>query len=166
MKKAILFAITLTLLCACSAQPQSQETQSQSTMTESQNSESQSESESASSIPDSETASEPVNTIIKSGTIADGEHDVSATVNLYSDGTLELLNFNYDGKAPDVYVAIGNKPQDGEFEKILLVTDKLTEVQENTSLVIVLDDIHGFDAVSIYCDAYSEDFGSIVLQDI
>ncbi len=102
--------------------------------------------------------------LIKSGTITDGEHSVSATVDLYSDNTLVLSDFNYDGKAPDVYIAIGNKAEGGEFELIELVTTKLEGVFEDNVISIQLENIEGFNAVSVYCDAYSEDFGSTILN--
>ncbi len=107
---------------------------------------------------------EPEQKIIKSGQIVDGEYNVSATVNLYDDNRIELVNFNYNGRAPDVYIAIGNKTDGGVFQKIKLVTDKLEGKHENQSIIINVESSESFNAVSVYCDAYSEDFGSTVLN--
>ncbi len=103
--------------------------------------------------------------IIKTAVITSGEHGVSATVNLYSDNKLEITGFNYDGKAPDTYVALGNKTED-DFEKTALVSDKITEAQADTSLEIMLEDGLDYNSVSIYCSIFAEDFGSAIFEDV
>ncbi len=102
--------------------------------------------------------------IVKSASIENGAHESSADINLYSDNTLVLENFTYDGKGPDVYVAIGNKNGDGDFERLELVTEKLTREYTGEPITIQLSTDVEFNAVSIYCEAYSDDFGSTILQ--
>ncbi len=154
--------LTLVFMVSCSqAEPESQssDTESESsvsTQSEDMGSKTDSSMDNGSS---SMTAS-----VVKSGTITDGQHLVSAEVKLYSDNTLELVNFNYDGAAPDVYVAIGNKSDDGEFEKLELASDIIEGEQSDATLMIKLDTTEDFNAVSIYCDEFSEDFGSTVLE--
>ncbi len=169
------FIFTATFMVACSADEKEDDySSSQSTQFES----SELEKPDVSSEPESnlteqnENSTEELEEVLeevivsKNGNITGGSYSVSATVNLLSDNTLELHNFNYNGGAPDVYVAIGNIVDGGSFEKIKLVTDKLDGAYENQTISIKLEEGDAFNAVSVYCDAYSEDFGSTILIDV
>ncbi len=115
---------------------------------------------------DSQTSMEEESvSIVKSGTITNGEYDVAAVVNLYSDNRLELIALNYNGGAPDVYIAIGTI-ENGSFQKSAILSGKITEKIENGSFEFMIEDGVDFNAVSVYCDAYSEDFGSTVLEEV
>ncbi len=105
-------------------------------------------------------------TIIQTATITDGAHASSAIINIYSDNSVEVLNFNYDGKAPDVYIAVGNKDNSGNFERVALLSNKIEGAQQDATLMLELGDVTEFNAVSIYCEQYSDDFGSSLLESV
>ncbi len=101
--------------------------------------------------------------VLKTGTITNGEHKVSAVINLYNNGTLELTDFNYDGRAPDVYVAFGTI-EDGKFVYEGLLGDKITTALENETLTIQVDQNIDIKAISIWCHQFTEDFGSTTMN--
>ncbi len=101
-------------------------------------------------------------TTLKTATIAGTEHDVAAQVELLSDGTLNLTGFSYDGGAPDAYIALGNIT-DGKFANELLIGVPFDRAYDNETFSTVLDEAAlaaDYTAISIWCHAYSEDFGS------
>ncbi len=171
MKILIFVIISSLFLMACTSQSseQTQETsQAQAVETEQPAEQTQSPKPEDSSSASSELEKPVIETapqIVKTALITDGEHGVSATINLYSDNTLEVMNFNYDGKAPDTYVTVGNIT-DEKFEKVALVSEKISEAQENTNLIITLEEGLEFNAVSIYCSIFADDFGSAILEDV
>ncbi len=153
------------VMAACSTPAQEEEPlQSGATPQAEQSQVEEASQEEAMQEPAEQTTDEAA--IVKSGVITDGEHDVAAVVNLYSDNTLEIVGLSYDGKAPDVYIAIGNKTEGGAFEKTELVTEKFEGSYENHDITIELGEGKEFTAVSVYCDVYAEDFGSVILQDV
>ncbi len=168
MKKIILLGLVSALiLVSCTQQEQPAEVAPSPTEESSQpaqtTSEPTSEPQSTASVS---TAVQDEAVLIQTATITGGAHDSSATINIYSDNSVEVLNFNYDGRAPDVYIAIGNIVDGGTFEKVALISDKITVAQENTTLALAIEPNEVFNAVSIYCDQYSDDFGSIVLTEV
>ncbi len=168
MKLALLFILSISILMfmvGCSGDEAAQSTSPVSQASESVSSVSVASSEisNASSDASMPSSAEEV-TLLKSASITDGAHDVSATIELYSDNTMLVTGFNYDGKAPDVYIAIGTKPDGGTFEPTQMVTEKLEGAYENGELTIQLPEGVDFDAVSVYCEQYNDDFGSAVLS--
>ncbi len=168
MKLALVFIISILILMfkvGCSGDETAQSTSPASQASESVPAASVASSEvsDASSDASMPSSAEEV-TLLKSASITDGAHDVSAVVELYSDNTLLVTGFNYDGKAPDVYIAIGTKPEGGAFEPTQMVTEKLEGAYENGELTISLPEGATFDAVSVYCEQYNDDFGSAVLS--
>ncbi len=168
LKPTLIFIVSISILIfmvGCSGNQPEQSTASVSPASESVSSTSAADSEvnddsNDGSVP---TSAEEV-TLLKSASITDGAHDVSAVIELYSDNTLLVTGFNYDGKAPDVYIAIGTKPDGGEFEPTQMVSEKLEGAYENGELTINLPEGATFDAVSVYCEQYNDDFGSVVLS--
>ncbi len=112
-----------------------------------------------------ETSEEQV-TLSHTATITGGSHNSSATVNLYSDNTIEVLSFNFDGRAPDVYIALGNYDNNGVFQRTLIVSPKLEGAFTDATLNYTIEEDVAFDAVSIWCEAYAEDFGSANFVDL
>ncbi len=104
--------------------------------------------------------------LVSSAVIENGEHESSATISIYSDNSVEVLNFNYDGRAPDVYIAVGNKSENGAFERVALISEKIEGVQQDATLKLTMDDVGTFNAVSIYCEQYADDFGSSILEPV
>ncbi len=163
MKKLLIIALSIVLFSACSNDVQ------KSSISEAMM------KDTASSLPEtnesevSSSSSEDVEArdiyVIRKASISEGEHNVSADIILYSDNTLEITNFNYDGKAPDTYIAVGNI-EDGKFAKVALISDIIEDKQENTTIILAIDDSLEFNAVSIWCDKYKEDFGSDLLLSV
>ncbi len=176
LNRAIYLIITLAFVAiavSCSAPTQQLQEDTAETSTVSQelpeNNEVQTEENNSESIQrDSMSDVQEIDEIVlvKTAQIENGEHSVSAIINFFSDNTLVLENFNYDGKGPDVYVAIGNKADGGEFEKTKLVTEKLVKQYEAETITIQVEEGELFNAVSVYCDYYADDFGSAVLQEV
>ncbi len=115
-----------------------------------------------------DTSSEPAQaTPLKTATLSGIAHDVSGTVHVYENGTLELLNFSYDGAAPDVYVAFGSMDENGIFQYEILATALIEGEYNNETVVLPLEDgvdSTAYTAVSIWCHEFSEDFGSASFQ--
>ncbi len=109
---------------------------------------------------------EAVATPLKSGTIVDGQHDAAATVVLYDNQTIEVSDFTYDGRAPDTYIALGHFDENGVFVYEVWASEKFTEAAVGETFTLTVDDsvdLSQYTAVSIWCHAFSEDFGSAPL---
>ncbi len=167
MFKLLLICSSLCFLTACSANQTSTSEPSTSVELESI---SEVESEAESEAVTTETVEGEVttqsNTITKtlSGSITNGLYQVAAQITLSSDSILNLEQVSYTGRAPDVYIALGNI-ENGIFVPTEIISEKLDRAYENESLSFDLKeyDLSEFNAVSFWCDAYSEDFGSTLL---
>ncbi len=173
MKRIILvFLACCILMVGCSAQDnepnslQQQENAVSSELTiQSQSNETQEQMQQSTQQVQSQKEQASNTVLLKTAVIENGSHGVTAQISLFSDNTLVLENVNYDGKAPDVYIAIGNKTEGEKFEKTKLVTEKIEEELREETIIIQLEESDDFNAVSIYCDFYADDFGSAILQD-
>lgn len=90
-------------------------------------------------------------------------HQVSGTLTIIDDRTLEISNFNYDGGGPSVYFYTGT---DGEYrgsaggQLIGSLLNGRTYTNETVRVALpdglTLDDFNG---VSVWCDIFSFNFG-------
>ena len=94
------------------------------------------------------------------------EHEVSGTLSVKSDCTLEIPDFTYDGKAPSVYVWGGKECTPGAIARGGRLSN--TEIPEkrysNKKLSIPLKDSLDFEnigCISIYCEQFSADLGHV-----
>ncbi len=164
--KLLLVAIFSVGLIACSAQETQQSSQQSSSSVVSQVPES-------SSVPASESSSQQTQdvttqevTVLKTATIQDGDHDVSATIEFMSDGTFTAKGFTYDGKAPDTYIALGSYDDEGEFVYEALVSPIIEGAYDNQDISFSLPEdiaLEDYTAVSVWCHRFTEDFGSAEL---
>ncbi len=107
--------------------------------------------------------------VVKYASIQTGEHNSSAEIDINNDNTVILNEFYYDGKAPDVYIALGNFDENGEFVKGEIVSPLIEGVYKGEEYRFTLSsdiDFDSYTAISIYCNRYSEDFASAQLIDI
>ncbi len=162
MKKILTALLALLLLTACQTNEQTSQTEATTP---------QASQEATTTIPELTVETleildedvplaEPEITIEMVASITDGDHDVSAQATIYSDGKLILENFYYDGAAPDVYVALGTKDDEGNFTLEQIISEKLEGAFENATFSVEIPLDVEFNAVSIWCDQYTEDFGS------
>ncbi len=103
---------------------------------------------------------------VRGGNLSSLAHNVSGNVTVYEDNSIDVVLFNYDGRAPDVYFALGHY-NNGEFVYEILITDIITEAfVDDTYEIIVDDDINldDYEAISVWCHEFSEDFGSTELK--
>ncbi len=167
MKKVIFILLAFVYLTSCSNKSLSHSETSVSSIVTSS---SKAEASSIASVPNSSASGSSIAIdevfVVSTAVIENGEHASSATINIYSDNTVEVLNFNYDGRAPDVYIAVGIKSEDGSFERVALISNKIEGVQQDATLNLTLNNVGDFNAVSIYCEQYSDDFGSSLLNDV
>jgi len=88
-------------------------------------------------------------------------HGVSGRVTITGERTLRLEDFNYDGQGPDVYVYLA---QDGQFTQGFATSSELaSEPYENATVELTLPEgrtLADFNSVSIWCVAFSANFGS------
>ncbi len=159
MRKAILIFFVCLILVACSSKTQNLQ---------------ELESFESDEMP-IQTQSDEVKTsttdeyVIKYATILTGEHNSSAQVDINDDLSVNLYNFFYDGKAPDVYIALGNFDNNGNFVKGEVVSPLIEGVYKGEDYKFSLSsdiNLESYTAISIYCNQYSEDFASAELIDI
>ncbi len=103
--------------------------------------------------------------VILTGSLETYAHDVSGNVKIYEDGTLEITNFNYDGLAPDVYLALGHITDDFLYQ--ILLSEELEEAYEDETYTMIIPetvDINNYSALSVWCHEFAEDFGSTALK--
>ncbi len=101
--------------------------------------------------------------VIKAAIIPKGEYDTSGKVEIMDNNILRISEFNYNGGAPDVYIALGNYDDNGDFIYGELVSPKLEGEYTNEELVYEISqnvDVNQYNAVSIWCHNFSEDFSS------
>ncbi len=161
-----LLIVTLALcfiLVACSAPGSSESADAGSTDLSS--SKSEQVSGSSDSEPSDLQSSSPTTdvTVLKSATVPLGEHDTSGMFEFLSDGTVKITDFNYDGAAPDVYIALGDYDDEGNFVYGELATEKIDGAYENEDVMYELEsgvDVEKYSAVSIWCHNFTEDFSS------
>ncbi len=92
-------------------------------------------------------------------------HEVSGEVSIFSDNTLNIENFSYDGGAPDVYVYLGYYDGD-DFVPVHRVSNLLDRSYENELFITTIPtdvDLDSNNVVSIWCDKFTEDMGSTEL---
>ncbi len=173
MKKTIsVFLVCCILMAGCSSQDNelNSSQQQENTASSAQTSQDQSDDaqeqtpQSTQQVESQEEQSSDI-VLLKTAVIENGAHGVTAQISLFSDNILVLENVNYDGKAPDAYVAIGNKTEGAQFEKTKLVSEKIEEELIESTITIQLEEDEDFNAVSIYCNFFADDFGSAILQD-
>ncbi|XP_043207358.1 protein Skeletor, isoforms D/E-like [Amphibalanus amphitrite] len=97
------------------------------------------------------------------------EHGVRGTVYAVDSRTLYIRNFNYDGQGPDAffYVGSGNRPSNSGYK----VPDENGRTEplkayRNKDITLTLPNGVTMDKVqwvSVWCKAYSVDFGNIIL---
>ncbi len=107
--------------------------------------------------------------VLKMASIPEGEHKSRAEVDINDDNTVVLYDFYYDGKAPDVYIAVGDFDENGNFVKGELISELIEGVYEGAEYRFNIPnevDLNKYTAISIYCDRYSEDFASAKLINI
>ncbi len=105
--------------------------------------------------------------VIKSGTITTFHHDAAGVVTITNDGVLTIDHFSYDGDAPDAYITIGSF-ENGKFKQSENVSLKLNRayLDETISISLRSDlDLSAIQGVSVWCDAYEEDFGSLNFEE-
>lgn len=87
-------------------------------------------------------------------------HDISGTLTVLDDRTLQMTNFSYDGGGPAVYFYLGT---DGNYRNGVAVGPMLNGRQyNNETLTIPLPDnitLDDFNGVSVWCDLFSINFG-------
>ncbi len=160
----VLAVILAVSLVGCGSDDFSSDTRLSDSETNSVESGSVEDSEEASSESDSEDGGE--SSLLKSAIVTDGEHNVSGEIFIYSDNTLVIENFTYDGKAPDTYIALGHH-DGGKFVLGEVVSEIIVDAYSGEEYSIELPsnlDIADYDAVSVYCLAFGENFGSADLK--
>ncbi len=157
-KKIIIILAVLFVLSGCSSTDKDDPTTSATPTTTT----TQSTSETAETTQTTSDA-EP----IKSAVIQLGEHDVEGHAEFRDDNTLVLSNFSYDGEAPDVFVSLGTYDSKGEFVYEVNL-EKLERAYDNETIIIDLGstNLANYTAISIWCDKFSEDFGSAEIVEI
>ncbi len=172
MKKTLL--ILFVFLCVIFMFSCAKESDTQIQSSSSQNSESsaflQEDSDSTQSngadtadAKDSEDETKETVVVTKTATITNGQHNVSATFTFFSNNTLEVSNFYYDGKAPDTYISIGNIGDDNKYVHAEALSDIIVDAYEGETLIIELPqsiNTDDYNAVSVYCLAFNDSFGS------
>ncbi len=91
-------------------------------------------------------------------------HDISGTLTIIDDRTLEVSNFGYDGGGPSVFFYLGT---DGEFSGgrggILIGPQLNGRSYSGETIRLTLPDgvtLDDFNGVSVWCDIFGVDFGS------
>ncbi len=100
--------------------------------------------------------------VVKMTTVT-GVHNISGDIFIYDDNTLVIENFTYDGKAPSTFVVLGHHDDDGFFVFETTISDIIVDAYEGEDYFIEAPDgvnLADYEAVSIYCVQYSENFGS------
>lgn len=94
------------------------------------------------------------------------EHEVSGTLSVTSDCTLEIPDFTYDGKAPSVYVWGGKECTPGAIARGgRLSNSEIPEKSYSNKLLKVplksSVDFNEIGCISIYCEQFSADLGHV-----
>ncbi len=92
-------------------------------------------------------------------------HNVTGEVSIFSDNTLNIENFSYDGKAPDVYVYLGYY-EGNKFIPTHRISELLDRAYTGELFITSIPadiDFNSINAVSIWCDEFTEDMGSTSL---
>ncbi len=161
MRKVVLLIIFCFVLSGCSAKAKEVKTADEEVSVVENNVEEENEEEIKTSTANIK--------VLKYAVIPTGEHNASADVDFNDDRTVVLTNFYYDGKAPDVYITLGNFDDNGAFIKGVIVTPLIEGVYKGDEYKFTLAsdiDLNDYSAISIWCDNYSEDFSSANIIDI
>ncbi len=105
--------------------------------------------------------------IVKQASIPIGEHNAGGEIKVYDTNTVEVSNFTYDGGAPDTYIALGNYDAEGNFVYKVIISNELNKTYDNESFSLILPstvDINEYDAISVWCDQFSENFADAPLK--
>ncbi len=163
MKRLILIFILVAVLVGCKSNEESV-----SSKLENENTQVESNAEDVANSEEIKTSNAELY-VMKFASIQQGEHNSKAEIDINDDNTVVLYDFYYDGKAPDVYIAVGDFDDNGEFVKGEIISELIEGVYEGQEYRFTIKEgvnIDNYTAISIYCDRYSEDFASAELINI
>ncbi|MEM7258723.1 MAG: DM13 domain-containing protein [Pseudomonadota bacterium] len=98
----------------------------------------------------------------RTATLSTLAHGVSGSVTVVDDCTLEVINFNYDGRGPSVYFYGG---QDGDYisDNAFSIGPRLNgRPWQNESLTLKIPEgksLDDFNSVSVWCFDFNANFG-------
>ncbi|TMS36517.1 hypothetical protein L596_003664 [Steinernema carpocapsae] len=102
--------------------------------------------------------------------LADGE--VKGKVYIVNETAIQIVNFTYNGKAPDLYFWLDKSEtptKDGlkipSFESGITPLEKYDNVERVVLVLPGLRKISSFKSLSLYCYTYDHNFGSVVFPD-
>ncbi len=98
-----------------------------------------------------------------------GVHNISGDVLVYDDNTIVIENFTYDGKAPSTFVALGHHDDRGIFVYETVISEIIIDPYDGEDYFIEAPkgtNLADYEAVSIYCLQYRENFGSADFEEI
>jgi len=97
------------------------------------------------------------------------EHDVSGTVTILDDCTIEVSNFFYDGRGPSVYFYGGqnlNYIGADAFSIGPLLTGTVREGDTITLAIPEGKTLDDFDSISVWCFDFNANFGDAFFGDV
>jgi Electron transfer DM13 len=98
--------------------------------------------------------------------LSDNEEDVSGTVTIVDDNTIQVDNFTYAGGGISVYFYLGTSESTSAFSSGLKIGDQLVgTVFDGTQAPLVIDlptgnTLEGYNAISVWCEVAHVNFGS------
>jgi len=95
------------------------------------------------------------------------QHNVSGTVTILDDCTIEITGFNYDGGGPLVYFYAGTNgdyTSSNAFQFSKLLTG--TSFSNNTLRLIIPDNktLDDFNSLSVWCVDFNANFGDVIFN--